>query len=79
MFIVYVLFSEKSGKHYTGFSSDLTGRLLSHDQLGKGLTSNHRPWKLIYQKPFDTKRDAILYERWLKTGAGRDFIKMHPH
>jgi predicted GIY-YIG superfamily endonuclease len=49
MFIVYVLFSGTHQKHYTGFTSNLADRLLSHQALGKDWTSKFRPWKLIRQ------------------------------
>lgn len=49
MFTVYVLFSETHSKHYTGFTSDLQKRFLSHNELGtKDWTSKYRPWKIIY-------------------------------
>jgi len=74
-FIVYILYTEKYNKHYTGFTSDIENRLLSHNVLGKGWTAKYRPWKLIFSKEFNTKKDAMEYEKWLKTGVGRDFIK----
>jgi putative endonuclease len=49
--------------------------LLSHNQLGKDWTARHRPWTLIYTKEFDDKTEAMRYEKWLKTGKGRDFVK----
>jgi hypothetical protein len=30
-------------------------------------------------KEFASKANAMSYEKWLKTGAGRDFIKTIPH
>lgn len=79
IFSVYILFSEKFSKHYTGFTSNLSGRLLSHNELGKGWTPRYRPWKLIYSEEFDNKTAAMEKEKWLKSGAGRDFIKKLPH
>ena len=76
---VYVLYSASSCKHYTGSTSDLEKRFISHNELGHGWTANYRPWKLIYQKTFDMKTKALEFEKWLKTGAGRDFIKTLPH
>ena len=78
-FTVYILFSILHQKHYTGFTSDLPERLISHNELGHGWTSKYRPWKLIYTKVFETKAAARGYEKWLKTGVGRDFIKTIPH
>jgi len=78
-FTVYVLFSQQYNKHYSGFTSDLQARLLSHNEKGKDWTAKYRPWKLIYTKEFSSKQEAMAYEKWLKTGAGRDFIKSLPH
>ena len=74
-YTVYVLLSEKHNIHYTGFSSDVVTRFKSHNIFGKGWTARYRPWKLIFTKDFETKQEAMIYEKWLKTGVGRDFIK----
>ena len=75
MYTVYVLYSSAYQKHYTGYTSDLPGRILSHNELGSGWTSRYRPWEIIYTKEFSAKSDAMRYEKWLKSGAGRAFIK----
>ncbi len=76
MFTVYVLYSEKFNKHYTGYTSDLEDRLTSHNHLAtKGYSTKFRPWSLIFSKTFETKSEALKYEAWLKTGVGRTFIK----
>ena len=74
-FIVYILYSATAKKHYTGFTSNLEQRLLSHNKLGRDWTLKYRPWQLIFTKEFETKKEAMDYEKWLKTGVGRDFIK----
>ena len=80
LFTTYVLYSEKFMKHYTGYTSNLEKRLLSHQELGnKDWTTKFRPWKLIFTKEFSCKSDAMKFEKWLKTGSGRDFIKRLPH
>lgn len=75
LYTVYILYSEKFNKHYTGYTSDLVQRLRSHNELGKEWTARYRPWKLIYSKEFESITEAMAHEKWLKTGAGRDFIK----
>ena len=79
IFTVYILYSDVYDKHYTGFTNDLEMRLKSHNEFGKGWTSKYRPWHLIFRKEFDTKTSAREYEKWLKTGVGRDFIKTLNH
>ena len=61
------------------YSSNLSLRLQSHNHFGKDWTAKYRPWKLIYIREFDTKKEAMQYEKWLKTGVGRDFIKSLQH
>jgi len=79
MFVVYVLYSDSAHKHYTGFTSNLSERLKSHNEFGKDWTARHRPWRLIFQKEFNEKQEAMSYEKWLKSGVGRAFIKTLPH
>jgi putative endonuclease len=49
--------------------------MLSYNELGKSWTSKYRPWKLLFTKEFETKAEAMGYEKWLKTAVGREFIK----
>ncbi|WP_336516834.1 GIY-YIG nuclease family protein [Pollutibacter soli] len=77
-YTVYVLYSALANRHYTGFTSDLEMRLKSHNEFGKDWTCKFRPWVIIHNKEFADKTEAIRYEKWLKSGAGRDFIKTLP-
>ena len=78
-YTVYILYSEKHNKHYTGFTSDLLTRFQSHNDFGKGWTARYRPWQLIYTKEFESKAEAMKYEKWVKAGKGREFIKTLKH
>jgi putative endonuclease len=76
MFTVYVLFSKQFDKIYIGYTSDLSSRLLSHNQLAtKGYTIKYRPWTLVHAEVFDNKSDAIRRELQLKSAKGRKFIR----
>ncbi len=79
IYTVYVLYSKDHQRHYTGFTSNLEQRILSHNQLGKGWSSKYRPRALIHAKEFIDKNQAMQYEKWLKSGVGRDFIKKLLH
>ena len=78
-YTVYILYSQSNNKHYTGYTSNIALRLKSHNEFGKDWTSKYRPWEVIYTKEFISKQEAMEFEKWLKTGAGRDFIKTLPH
>lgn len=74
MFIVYVI-ENNYGKLYIGQTSNLEKRILEHNGMGDGYTSKFRPWKLIHTESFNSRSEAMKRERYLKTGAGRDWIK----
>jgi len=75
MFTVYILFSKKFNKIYIGYTSNLEARLMSHNHLGtKGYTVKYRPWKVVFTECYDTKHDAMLREKQLKSARGRKYI-----
>jgi len=75
-FVTYVLYSTKFDKIYIGYSSSLIQRFYSHNIFStKGYTIKFRPWIVVYTEFFESKKDAINRERWLKSGIGRKFIK----
>ena len=79
-FVVYILYSKKFNKNYTGFTSNLIERFKSHNFLEtKGYTLKFRPWKVIHMESFPSKAEAMKREKYLKTGIGRDFIKKLIH
>jgi putative endonuclease len=72
MFSVYVLFSPGHNKIYIGFTSDLSNRLKSHNELAtKGWTINFRPWSLLFHEEYTTKAEAMKREKNLKGARGR--------
>ena len=75
-FVVYILFSDKFHKNYTGYTSNLIERFKSHNLLGtKGYTLKFRPWRLIHVEFFQSKSDAMKKEKYLKSGIGREYIQ----
>jgi putative endonuclease len=75
-FVVYILYSKKFNKNYTGFTSNLIERFKSHNVLAiKGHTIKFRPWEVIYVEFFISKAEAMKREKLLKTGKGRELIK----
>ena len=75
-FVIYILYSERFNKNYTGFTSNLIERFKSHNLLGtKGYTLRFRPWKVIHVEFFNSKSEAMKREKYLKTGIGREFIQ----
>ncbi|WP_242410290.1 GIY-YIG nuclease family protein [Flavobacterium sp. Root901] len=55
-FVVYILYSQKFKKTYTGFTSNLIERFKSHNFLEtNGYTIKFRPWEVIYVESFSSK------------------------
>ena len=75
-YVVYILASEKTDKLYKGYTSNLIARFCSHNELGtKGWTKGYRPWWVVYVSFYETKKEAMEFESFLKTGKGREWIK----
>jgi len=74
--VVYILFSLKDNKTYTGSTNDFQRRLLEH-QLGKvTATKNRLPLKLIHSEKFETLEEARSREHYYKSCAGRKKLKL---
>ncbi len=75
MFKVYALFSPSFNKIYIGYTSNLDQRIKSHNEIGtKGYTLKFRPWNLIYTESHNSKKEALIREKQLKSAKGREFI-----
>jgi putative endonuclease len=68
MFYTYILYSEHCDKYYIGFTHDLNARLVAHNHpKNKGYTKRCQPWEIVYNKTFETKKEAMEYELYLKS------------
>ena len=76
MYSVYVLYSKGFDKIYIGCTSNLEARFKSHNELGtKGWTIKFRPWKIVLEEKYETKREALDREKQLKGAKGREWIR----
>ena len=77
-FVVYILYSKSSGKTYTGMTSDLITRFQFHNlKSTKGYTLRYRPWVVIHVEFFNFKQGALTREKELKSGKGRDWLRLN--
>jgi putative endonuclease len=74
MYYVYLVKSELfSDQIYTGFTENIEERILAHN-MGKSVhTAKYRPWKLQTYLVFQTKEQALSFEKYLKSHSGRVF------
>jgi len=75
-YYVYLLVNTKN-KHYIGCTNNLKDRIKRHNLKQVETTINDVPWKLKSCFIFDNEHNAFEFEQYLKTGAGRGFIKRH--
>jgi putative endonuclease len=75
VFYVYVLRSESDSGFYIGFSTNLRARLRQHQDGKSFATKSRGPWKLIYYEAYTEREDAEGREKFLKSGAGRRFLR----
>jgi len=71
---VYVLRSVKSGRSYTGCTSDLRKRLREHQSGKSPYTKPRGPHELIYYEACKNEKDAFMREKYLKTGMGKRYL-----
>ena len=72
---MYVLQSESDFGFYIGFSTDLKRRLSEHARGASFAAKSRGPWKLIYYEAYTEREDAEGREKFLKSGAGRRFLR----
>ncbi|HAF02255.1 MAG TPA: excinuclease ABC subunit C [Spartobacteria bacterium] len=77
-FYVYILVSDGDETiHYTGITRDLTVRLKEHNQGACIHTRKYRPWSIETSVAFRSESKAKAFERYLKSGSGREFARRH--
>jgi len=75
MYYVYSL-KCKNG-YYIGCTNDLKKRLYRHEKGQIAATTNRLPIKLDFYFAIKDKYIAFEFEKYLKSGSGRAFVKKH--
>ena len=75
---VYILTSTtKAATYYVGVTSDMPARLAAHNAGLNAHTAEHRPWRTLVVIEFDEEGPALKFEKYLKSGSGREFARRH--
>ncbi len=75
MHFVYIIKSLRDGKFYTGLTTNVTKRLAEHNR-GKDSTPSTKsrgPFTLVHVKELSNLQAARVREKYLKSGAGREW------
>lgn len=75
-YYTYIILTEKN-TFYCGYTDDVSRRFQTHLE-GKGAkyTKANKPVKLVYQKEFDTKSDAMKEEARIKKLTHQEKLKL---
>lgn len=76
MYYVYILKCSDE-KTYIGCTDNMDDRLKRHQSGWVPATKNRLPIKLHFYMAFDDKYKAFNFEKYLKSGSGRAFMKKH--
>ena len=76
MTYVYILqSSEHPDRYYVRVTADLLSRLRKHNAGKVSHTSKYVPWKLKTYVAFSEEKQALAFEKYLKSASGRAFSK----
>jgi putative endonuclease len=72
--IVYVL-KDTNGKYYKGATTNLQRRLAEHRRGHTQTTRHMHNLSVVYTEEYATFEEALAREKYLKSAAGRRFLK----
>ena len=75
-YCAYILFSRRDHLLYTGYTTNITERIKSHNEGNTKSTAPRRPLELIFCEFYLFEDDARKREMYFKTTAGKKAIKM---
>ena len=76
MYYVYIL-KCNNGDFYKGYTADLKERFQRHTLGEVPATAKHLPIELVFYSAFTDKYKALNFEKYLKSGLGRAFMRKH--
>ena len=74
MHYVYIIESLVDGDYYKGYCSDYLKRLAEHNNGESRFTRSKMPWKLIFVRAFELKREALIEEKRIKR-CNREYLR----
>jgi len=78
MTYVYILESVHfQQQRYAGITDDLKQRFSDHNAGKSPHTRKFKPWNLVAYTGFADEQTARAFEKYLKSGSGKAFLKRH--
>ena len=75
MYYTYILKSKRDNSYYIGYTQNLNKRISEHNSGKSKSTKSRRPYELIYRKGYETRSEAVRYERYLKSLKKREYLE----
>jgi putative endonuclease len=75
MYSVYAIKSTKKNYIYVWLTNNLERRIYEHNLWKEKTTKPYTPFILIYSENFETRVEARIKEKYLKSGCGKEFLK----
>ena len=75
MFFTYIIKSESNGKWYYGNTERPEERIKEHNGNHHHFTAGKGPWSLIFLREFTNRKEALTFERKLKSNRNKEFIR----
>jgi len=75
MYVVYAIKSLNRNYLYVGLTDNLERRLNQHNNGYNRTTKAYKPFELIYSEELETRPEARVREKFLKSGCGKEFLK----
>jgi len=74
-YYTYILQSETTGQLYVGQTNDLDDRVIRHNSNQNKYTKNRGPWCVLFSRQFETRVEAMAFERQLKSWKSAAKVK----
>ncbi len=75
MYYVYAIKSVLKNYIYVGLTVDTERRIAEHNDRKEKTTRSYAPFKTILIEEYDTRIKAREREKYLKSGAGKEYLK----
>ena len=75
MYTTYALKSLTKKYIYVGITNNLARRVAEHNNGHNKTTRPYRPFQVLYTEEQETRVTARECEKYLKSGAGKEFLK----
>ena len=77
MIKVYVIHSTIEERFYVGMTENLDRRLKEHNSGRTKSTKGFGPWELFFYEEFEDRREARKREKYLKSGYGKNGLRIN--